>query len=114
MIVVNTRLLSHDVTDAEVRARVLVEGTTRVIWSMSLGVDPVAKGTSGTWVALGSGRALRGNRLEVSAVVMDVGEVEDDLVCVLQVEGPELTASEMRHAAGHGDAAAYAMAVLFQ
>lgn len=114
MIVVNTRLLSHDVNEAEVRARVLVEGTLRVIWSMSLGVDPVAKGTSADWVELGQGRALRGNRLEVSAVVMDIGEAPDELVCVLHVEGPELTCSEMRHAGNHGDAAAYSLAVLFQ
>lgn len=114
MIVVNTRLLSHDVNDAEVRARVVVEGTTRVIWSMALGLDPVAKGTGSDWIDLGNGRALRGNRLEVCAVVMDIGEVPEELVCVLQVEGPERTCSEMRHAGNHGDAAAYSLAVLFQ
>lgn len=114
MIVVDTRLLSHDVNEAVVRARVLVEGTQRVIWTMSIGVDPVAKGTDARWIDLGGGRALHGNRLEVSAVVMDIGEVTDELVCVVQVDGPELTQAEMRHAGGPGDAAAYALAVLFQ
>jgi hypothetical protein len=114
VIVVSTRLTSHDVSQEPVRARVLVGPTQRAIWSLALGLDPVAKGTGSEWIELGKGTELRGNRLEVSAVVMDVDDASEEVVCAVEVEGPALTRLEIRHAMGHGDSAALAVTVLFQ
>lgn len=114
MLVVDRCLLDHGVGDGTVRARVSVSATQRVIWSMALGVDPVAKGTDAQWVELGSGTELRGNHLEVVAVLMDVGDTAEELTCIIEVAGPEHTMAEQRRGGGHGDAAAFAVTVVFR
>jgi hypothetical protein len=114
MVIVDSVLTSHDVSDGEVRARVTVGETQRGVWTMALGVDPVAKGTDSRWIDLGSGKSLLGNRLEVSAVVMDVGESPEELCCAVEVVGRAHTVLELRRAAGHGDGAAYWLSVFFR
>lgn len=114
MLFVDRRWVGHVVGDAAVRARLLVGASQRVIWSMALGVDPVMKGTDAQWVDLGEGASLRGNHLEVHAVLMDVGDAAEDLTCIVEVEGPERTTAELRRQGGHGDAAAFVVAVLFR
>lgn len=114
MLVVDRRLLDHGVEEEAVRARVSVGASQRVIWSMALGVDPVAKGTDAQWVDLGEGPELRGNHLDVTAVLMDVGDAAEELTCIVEVEGPERTMAELRRGGGHGDAAAFVVTVVFR
>ncbi|MEZ4360588.1 MAG: hypothetical protein R3B48_10420 [Kofleriaceae bacterium] len=114
MIVIDTKVTSHEVRACEVRARLSAGPELRTMWFMSLGVDPVASGTDAEWVGLGAGGALRGNRLEVRAVVMDVGAGVGELGCMLDVEGAERTLLELRSAAGSGDVAVYSLVVVFQ
>jgi hypothetical protein len=115
MIVVDTQLTCHDVmNEAPVRARVKVGASQRSIWTMALGVDPVAAGTEAHWIELGAGEQLRGNRLEVRTVLMDVEGSGEDLTCAVEVEGPGLTRFELRRPGSHGDIAAFVLAVLLQ
>lgn len=115
MLAVETRIACHDVQpDAPVRARVSVAPSQRSIWTMALGVDPVAAGTEARWVELGPGSALRGNRLEVRVLLMDVEGGAAELACALEIEGPTLTRVELSRAGGHGEGAAFALAVLLQ
>jgi hypothetical protein len=115
MIVVDTQLTCHDVVnEGVVRARVKVGPSQRSIWTMSLGVDPVAAGTEPQWIELGVGEQLRGNRLEVRTVLMDVEGSSEDLSCAVEVEGPGLTCVELRRPGSHGDIAAFVLAVLLQ
>jgi hypothetical protein len=115
MMIVDSRLTSHEVgADSEVRVRVTVGATQRGVWTVALGVDPVDKGTDSRWVALGSGKSLRGNHLQVSALVMDIGDATDDLQCAVEVAGTVTTVVELRRPAGHGDGAAYSLSVLFR
>jgi hypothetical protein len=115
MIAVDTQLTCHDVvSDAPVRARITVGASQRSIWTMALGVDPVASGTESCWIDLGAGQQLRGNRLEVRTVLMDVEGSSEDLICAIEVEGPGLTRVELRRPGNHGDIAALVLAVLLQ
>lgn len=115
MLAVETKIACHDVIhEGRVRARVVVGPSQRSIWTMALGVDPVAAGTEARWVELGPGHLLRGNRLEVRTLLMDVEGGAAELSFALEVEGPDTTRVELRRPGGHGEGAAFALAVLLQ
>ena len=115
MIVVDTQLTCHDVvSEAPVRARVRRGAAQRSIWTMSLGVDPVAAGTEAQWIDLGAGEQLRGNRLEIRAVLMGVEGSCEELACAVEVEGPGRTCVELRRPGSHGDIAAFVLSILLQ
>lgn len=115
MLAVETKIACHEVDhDAPVRARVSVAPSQRIIWTMALGVDPVAAGTDARWVDLGPGHSLRGNRLEVRTLLMDVEGGAAELSCAFEIEGPSMTRVELCRTGGHGEGAAFVLAVLLQ
>ncbi len=110
----DVKVALHDVQGGVVvRARVIIGDGQRGAWTMLLGATPIAKGTEPAWVTLGDGAGLRGNHLEVSAVVMDVRDETDRLCITVDVQGPGSTEVVVAHHGNHGDCAAYSVLVVF-